>query len=108
MDFSSVTAPDPSSHSLPISSYPSRNVRPAWAKTLHRPVFELAGGLLTLEHRENCETVKVWQRGDVENDFFFKKRKEITYVQCSNVLQRVGQIRCAVVVVFLLLLLSAA
>lgn len=45
-------------------------------KTLHRPVFELAGGLLTLEHRGNCETVKVWQRGHVESDFFFKKRKK--------------------------------
>lgn len=38
-------------------------------KTLHRPVFELAGGLLTLERRENCETVKVWLCGHVEIDF---------------------------------------
>lgn len=86
---------------------PFRECTARLGKTLHRPVFELAGGLLTLEHRENCETVKVWQLGHVENDFFKKKKKEITYVQCSNVLQRVGQIRCAVVVVFLLLLLSA-
>lgn len=53
-------------------------------KTLNRPVFELAGGLLTLEHRENCETVKVWQRGHVENDFFKKRKKSPMYSAATS------------------------
>lgn len=50
-------------------------------KTLHWPVFELAGGLLTLGRRENCETVKVWLCGHVENDL---KKKSPMYSAATS------------------------
>lgn len=60
---------------------PFRECAARLGKTLHRPVFELAGGLLTLERRENCETVKVWLRGHVENDLKKKKKNHLCTVQ---------------------------